>query len=264
MRPYYQNDRVTLYHGDALGLLLELPDASVDAVITDPPYSSGGQSKGSRSGATQRKYGKAGTGLANLPDFGGDNRDQRSYQYWCTLWLGQCLRVTKPGGLLMQFTDWRQLPATTDAVQAGGWVWRGVIPWIKPQVRPMLDRFTANAEYVVWATHGDREIDYKGGGRMHLGYFFCQTSRERDHQTQKPMDVMRHLLEIVPSDGVVLDPFMGSGTTGAAAVNGGRRFIGVEHSAEYVGIAERRIRTAAGHPVASASQGALDFGEETA
>ena len=48
------------------------------------------------------------------------NANQRSYQYWCALWLAECLRVTKPGGILCQFTDWRQLPATSDAIQAGG------------------------------------------------------------------------------------------------------------------------------------------------
>ena len=55
----------------------------------------------------------------DAPDFTGDDRDQRAYGYWCALWLAECLRVTKPGGACLMFTDWRQLPATRDAIQAG-------------------------------------------------------------------------------------------------------------------------------------------------
>lgn len=254
--PHYQDDSVSLHHGDALAVLAELPDASVDAVITDPPYSSGGMTRGDRMGSTRTKYVESGA-KHDLADFGGDNRDQRSYQYWCALWLSECLRVTKPGGILCQFTDWRQLPATTDAIQAGGWVWRGVVPWIKPNARPQQGRFTSNAEYVVWGTKGAREI----AGPVLDGYFLFNPPREREHITQKPMDVMRHLVKIVPEGGRVLDPFMGSGTTGAAAVLERRLFVGVEHSDHYIEVAERRIRTAAGQAIAGADgQPALDFG----
>ena len=67
MKPYYSDDRVTLYGGDCLTVMASLPSASVDAIITDPPYSSGGQYKGDRSAATGDKYG----GLS-MADFSGD------------------------------------------------------------------------------------------------------------------------------------------------------------------------------------------------
>ena len=54
------------------------------------------------------------------PTFEGDNRDQRGWGYWCSLWLGQCRRVSEPGAAICVFTDWRQLPTATDIVQAGG------------------------------------------------------------------------------------------------------------------------------------------------
>jgi site-specific DNA-methyltransferase (adenine-specific) len=116
----YSDPALVLWQGDALRVLQELPDASVDAVITDPPYSSGGQYRGDRAGfSTAAKYVRGGTGIAR-PDFSGDNRDQRGFAYWCALWMSEALRVARPGSPICVFTDWRQLPTTTDSLQAGG------------------------------------------------------------------------------------------------------------------------------------------------
>lgn len=91
-------------------------------VLTDPPYSSGGRSAQERTTATTTtKYVQSGS-KAGTPDFEGDNRDQRSYGFWCSLWLGQCHRIAREGAVACVFTDWRQLPITMDALQAGGWI----------------------------------------------------------------------------------------------------------------------------------------------
>jgi site-specific DNA-methyltransferase (adenine-specific) len=99
MTPYYADDRATLWRADALALLPTLAEASVDALITDPPYSSGGMVRGDRMNDVHTKYvnndSRSGQALA---DFAGDNRDQRGYGYWCALWLGEALRVVRPGG----------------------------------------------------------------------------------------------------------------------------------------------------------------------
>lgn len=257
--PHYSDERVTLYQGEALAVLAELATASVDAVITDPPYSSGGQVRGDRMQSARSKF-VTSSAQHTLETFGGDNRDQRSYQYWCALWLAECLRVTKPGGILAMFTDWRQLPATTDAVQAGGWVWRGILPWIKPDARPQKGRFSAAAEYVVWATNGAREINFHSDDPTPAGYYLCIAPRVREHITQKPLEVMLHLTEIVGPGGLVLDPFMGAGTTGVAAVMRGARFIGADHHAHNVEISERRIRAATLTAAPKGDQTAIDFG----
>ncbi|NCC97750.1 MAG: site-specific DNA-methyltransferase, partial [Synergistales bacterium] len=108
----------------------EIPSGTIDAVITDPPYCSGGSSSASRQVDPAHKYVQSGTKIVR-PSFGGDLRDQRSWGYWCTLWIGECLRAMKEGGYFLMFTDWRQLPQATDALQAGGVVWRGIIAWDK-------------------------------------------------------------------------------------------------------------------------------------
>lgn len=219
-------------------MLATLPDASVDAVITDPPYSSGGAFRGDRMQDSYTKYAR-GNIAGDAPAFTGDNRDQRAYGYWCSLWLGECLRVTLPGGVVAMFTDWRQLPATSDALQAGGWVWHGIVPWMKPAARPQAGRFANQCEYVVWGTAGPRANG--GFGWTLPGFFQANPPRDREHLTQKPLSVMRELVKIAPKGGTVLDPFMGAGTTGVAALIEGRGFIGAELAPHYQRIARERI-----------------------
>ena len=259
MKPYYSDDHAQLYAGDALAILRELPAGSVDAVITDPPYSSGGMVRSDRTGTTGSKYTRG--EVIQQADFTGDSRDQRAYAYWSALWLGESMRVTKPGGVALAFTDWRQLPATTDALQSGGWLWRGIVPWHKPTARPMAGRFTAHCEYVVWGSNGVMPVSFDGSMPVLPGFYQASPPRDRDHQTQKPLDVMRDLVKIVPEGGTVLDPFMGSGTTGVAAILEGRKFIGCEMVPHYAEVAERRIREAQGEALARGEQEALDFGE---
>jgi len=257
---FYSDDRVDLYGGDSLAVLASLPTGEIDAVVSDPPYSSGGMVRGDRSGGTISKYVTSqNTQRDTLTEFTGDNRDQRAYAYWSALWMGEALRATKPGGILIAFTDWRQLPATTDAIQAGGWIWRGIVPWVKPSFRPQSGRFGAQCEYVVWGSAGPMETDYTLPS--HRGFFQANSPRSREHITQKPVDVMRELVKIAPEGGTILDPFMGSGTTGVAAMLEGRRFVGVEMVEHYQQIAERRIREAQGLVVDKGDQGALTFGE---
>ncbi len=233
----------TLHPGDALAVLRSLPDASVDAVITDPPYSSGGFTRGDRSVPPALKYTMTGTQIER-PGFSGDNRDQRSFEYWCALWLSECLRVAKPGAPLCVFTDWRQLPTMTDAIQAGGWVWRGIVVWDKTEAcRPAMGRFAAQCEYVVWGTAGPSNDDEEVGC---LWGVIREPVRiaDKHHVTGKPTAVMQQLVRICPAGGVVLDPFAGSGTTGVAALLEGRRFVGAEITAEYIEIARERLNAA--------------------
>lgn len=231
-------DSVELRHGDALLLLHEMEDESVDAVITDPPYSSGGMHRSDRMGSTGTKYVQTGT-LARRPDFDGDARDQRGYLAWCSLWMAECLRIVKPGRPLLCFTDWRQLPTTTDALQAGGFVWRGVIVWDKTEAsRPNLG-FSNQCEYVVWGTRGPTDL----GHDVYLSGLVRAPRRqdEKWHQTDKPLGLMERLVEVVPPDGLILDPFAGSSTTLVAARNRGRRGLGFEISDDYLETSGKRL-----------------------
>jgi site-specific DNA-methyltransferase (adenine-specific) len=230
----------TLYNADALAVLPQL--SGLDALLCDPPYSSGGQFRSDRAQDTRAKYVQTGSSSQALPDFSGDNRDQRAFAYWTSLWSTAALQACRPGAVGMFFTDWRQLPASTDYMQAGGWVWRGIVPWCKPGARPQLGRFTAQCEYVIWSTAGAVDAD-EALGRI-PGFFECIAPRNRVHVTQKPLALVRELLRVVRPGAIVLDPFMGSGTTGVAALQTGRGFVGIELDPAHFDNACERIHDA--------------------
>ncbi|MEU8279798.1 site-specific DNA-methyltransferase [Microbispora bryophytorum] len=235
----------TVHHGDALAVLPTIDPSSVDLVLADPPYNSGGRSNSERAGQSARgKYVSSDAGH-DLADFPGDNRDQRSFGYWLTLVLAECLRASRPGASALVFCDWRQLPATSDALQAGGWTWRGIVPWHKPISRPQRDGFRRECEYVLWGSHGQPHRHAEPLYLPGLVHGSQPRGRGRVHITQKPVDVLRQLIQICPAGGTVLDPFAGSGSTGVAAVLEGRSFIGVELTQHYADLARQRIAEAA-------------------
>jgi len=201
-----------MIHGDALTALPTLPGGGFDALITDPPYASGGAHASSRREAPQVKYMQRGKEHLHA-DFIGDERDQRSHLAWMRLRLAECSRVLKDGAPVLLFTDWRQLPLTTDALQCAGFPWRGVAVWDETEgVRPQLGRFRNQAEYVVWDSEGNMPL---GRRAPVLPGVIREAVRKADKHpmTGKPTDLMRHLVRICEEGGRILDPFAGSGTT---------------------------------------------------
>jgi site-specific DNA-methyltransferase (adenine-specific) len=239
--PFIQNlPGAVLWRGEAWEVLRGMDSGSVDALVTDPPYSSGGLHKGARSAKPVSKY--LNSNCQHLyADFEGDNRDGRSFSYWMTLWLTESYRVLKPGAVAAVFSDWRQLPSTTDAFQAAGFTWRGIVVWDKTQgSRPQLGRFRAQAEYVIWGSKG--EMPKCDTLKVHPGVFqHFPKAKDKQHIAGKPVALMRDLIGIVPEGSIVLDPFAGSGSTGVAALETGRKFIGVEMSEHYFEIMRSRL-----------------------
>lgn len=231
--------------GEALRLLRDVPDASIDALVTDPPYSSGGLMRGDRMSDPGGKYIQGANGR-DFPTFSGDNRDARSWLAWCMVWLAEARRALKPGAPALVFADWRMLPTLTDAIQGGGFVWRSLIVWDKGlgARAPHTGYARHQAEYVVFASNGPL---MRAPGRGPFPGVLRHTVRRADkhHMTGKPTPLMRDLVRMTPPGGLVLDPFAGSGTTGVACALEGRRFLGFELEPQYAAIARRRLREAA-------------------
>jgi site-specific DNA-methyltransferase (adenine-specific) len=228
-----------LYHCDHWRLLEALPDRSVDWLITDQPYSSGGLMRSDRAADPRLKYHHK-TSRQDHETFSGDNRDGRSYLRWVEGWLERSLRLLKPGGGVVLFTDWRQLSATADALQCAGLVWRGLVPWDKTEsCRPEQGAFASQCEYLVWGTVGKRRPDYlpclKGLFRHRVDH------RDKHHLTGKPTPLMLEVVEICPPGGTVLDLFSGSFTTAEACLRTGRRFVGCERSEHYCQVGAERL-----------------------
>lgn len=226
---------------DAIRGLRALPEDVAGAIVTDPPYSSGGLYRGDRARPTSEKY-VLGTSLAYRPEFAGDSRDQLSYLWWSWMWMAEGLRVVHPGGSLLVFSDWRQLATTITAVQAAGWVYRGIVVWDKTLAsRPQAGRFRAQAEYVVWGTRGDAPTS----GECLLGVVTCSSlGPDREHIAEKPAEVLDVLVSVSPADGLVIDPFCGSGTTGVSCLRLGRSFLGFEIDPLWAEKARERLEKA--------------------
>ena len=247
--------RWNLVRGESLALLSQLPSACVDAVVTDGPYSSGGQFRGDRAQATGDKYTgsnvrkreKAGSVRARH-DFEGDSRDQMSFVHWAALWSAECYRVAKPGAPVGLWTDWRQLAATQAALQAGGWTWRGIWVWDKTEgSRPVKGRPRNQCEFVVWGSKGAMP-ETRCGGVVLPGLVRCASTlaSKRGHQTGKPDAANRLWARLCELDGVLLDPFAGSASMADACLDEGRRYLGFEVVYRIHGEAHARLTERSG------------------
>lgn len=115
--------------------------------------------------------------------------------------------------------------------------------WDKGTSRNIPGRFRPDCEYIVWGTNGPRTVSWEPGGSALPGCYHIPgvPSKKRLHQTEKPVELLEKLLMIAPEEGVILDPFMGSGSTGVAAAKTGRSFIGIESEVYYFDTAKDRL-----------------------
>ena len=201
----FELDGVALYLGEMFALLRAMPSHSFDAVVCDPPYSSGGLMRSDRASKTSDKYVLTGTQQEGHPEFTGDNRDQRAFTFWCTLWMSECLRLVKPGGVLMSFIDWRNGPALADAIQAAGWIWRGRVSWDKTEAaRPQKGWFrTGQLEDIMLGTHGPMLQEQLRDGPCLAGLWRGAVNSEpKHHITGKPVEELAE--NPLPEDRVKL------------------------------------------------------------
>lgn len=143
------------------------------------------------------------------------------------------------------FSDWRQLPLASDALQFGDFTWRGTIAWDKTEGSraPHKGYFRHQCEYVVWGTKRSCKKATHAGPFPGC-YRFPVKQNDKFHLTGKPTPLMEKLVAIVSEGAIILDPFAGSGTLAVAAVKTGRNFIAIEKTSEYVEIARERVKNA--------------------
>lgn len=215
---------INLMQGDCLELMKEIPDGSVDMVLTDPPYGMGFQSNRSKSGPR------------HSPLMQDDAVDAR--------WVSECFRVLKAGGGFASFCDWKTSCEWRSEIEAAGFNVKSQVIWnrlhhgmgdLKGAFAPMHD--------VIWYASKGRRVFSNGRPKSVIEAKRPSPSEDNGHPTCKPVPLMEALINSIcdGSDGVILDPFLGSGTTGVAAKNLGRSFIGIELDEEYFKIAKERI-----------------------
>jgi site-specific DNA-methyltransferase (adenine-specific) len=257
----------SLHHGEAWAWLRSLPDSSADALVTDPPYSSGGFTRGDRSADPTTKY-RAHGAAESTETFSGDTRSEWECLAWLALWMTEAHRVLREGAPIVVATDWRQGPIVNAAIGAAGFVRRGQVTWTKLGAsRPQLGRFRGDAEYFPWGSKGAMplrgpalqgtfesspgedvyEVEAPGDWPSVAPEIACSPvpGARRLHLTEKPVLVMESIVGIVPEGALVLDPFAGSGSTGVACLRRGRAFAGCELSPHYHALASRRLEAEA-------------------
>lgn len=229
-----------IIHGDCLAAMGAMEEASVDALVSDPPYCAGAVSEAQRTRA-------AGQGLRseNRRRFGwftGDNMGTAGLAFLLRAVAYEAIRVVKPTGSVVMFCDWRMVATLQPAIESAGLRFQNLIVWDKAHMGLGMG-FRAQHELALHFTLGSPVYHDKGTSNVLRAKRV--TAADREHQTQKPVDLMAQIIRVVaPPDGLVLDPFTGSGSTGVACTESGRRFLGIERDATHVETARRRIADA--------------------
>jgi len=230
--PHAVEDAWTLHLGDCLEGMKVLSDASVDVVITDPPYEA-------EAHTSQRLVARAGGKLEVEPlTFPPITEEQRTES------ARQMARLARRW--ILVFCQVEAAMKWRAALEAGGAIYKRTCQWIKPDGKPQYsgDRPGIGYESIV-ACHAPGRSTWNGGGSH--GVFIVNKSGDprTGHQTQKPLALMELLVRLFSNPGeLILDPFVGSGTTGVAALRQGRRFCGWEMNPDYTVIAEKRLAAA--------------------
>jgi DNA (cytosine-5)-methyltransferase 1/site-specific DNA-methyltransferase (adenine-specific) len=206
----------------------------VDHIITDPPYNI---SK-SNNLATLKTAKRQGV------DFG-----EWDKEFDLVGWISLAAKLIRPGGSFIVFNSYRNLTPIIDALEAEGFAVKDVIRWVKsnPMPRNMNRRYVQDTEYAIWAvTPGKPWVFNRPSNAGYLRAEFNTPTvaglERTNHPTQKSLKLMREIIRIHSNaQDLIFDPFMGSGTTGVAALAEKRAFLGIELESKYFQIAESRL-----------------------
>ncbi len=243
-----------LLHGNSLEVLRTLGDESVDCVWTDPPYLLSNDGITCVSGRMVK---------VNKGDWDRSRGIELDHEF-NRQWLAECHRLLTPGGTIWVSGTLHVYLSVGMAMQQLGFRILNDIVWEKPSPPPNLGCrcFTHTSEMLLWATKAKRggrarytfnyeAMKAENGGRQMKNIWRLPTpgaaeKRFGKHPTQKPVALISRCLRASTNPGdLVLDLFAGSGSTGVAALELGRRFLGVEREAAYASLAAKRLRDVA-------------------
>ena len=240
MEVYLEDWHVKLIQGDSKEKLNRIANNSIDFILTDPPYN----------------IAKHSTGNIFVPGRSFLNNDIASWdlkEFKPAEWVDQFIRVLKPNGNLFVFTSYNQLGQWYDCLnhkfdRTQFMVWHK----INPAPKIYKAGFLNSCELIICCWNKGHKWNFLGQDEMHnfIESHICSGSERLTnpkHPAQKPVEILKKMIEIASNENdIVLDPFMGVGSTGAAALKMKRRFIGIEYEREYYKSAETRLRSLIG------------------
>ncbi|MBU3206978.1 site-specific DNA-methyltransferase [Clostridium algidicarnis] len=233
---------IILYNGDCVEVMHRLEEDTVDLIITDPPYNLGNFMK------------NRDTNLAKMREnfFGAAGWDDLEFEEWVQsmdAYFAEAARLVKKGGSMIVFMSIIKVETLIRLAEKNGFYYKTTGIWHKlnPMPRNMNLHFVNSTEAWVYFTYKKRTGKFNNNGRVL--HDFIETSitpnserKSGKHPTQKPEQLMEHLITILSDEGdMVMDSFMGSGTTGVVAKRLNRNFIGIEFNEEYYNMASHRI-----------------------
>ena len=223
---------IKLYNDDCIKKFATMPRNKVDAIITDPPYNISRDNN-------FKTMNRAGI------DFGEWDKD-----FDLVDWIKYCEPVLKKGGNIVIFNDWKNMSYIVEELEKNNFEVKDLIRWEKtnPMPRNRDRRFITDYEVAVWAVKkGDKWTFNRLSETYERPEIVCGITSKKEkidggHPTQKPVEVMEWLIKRLSNENdIILDPFMGSGSTGVACKNTNRRFIGIELDKDYYNMAIKRL-----------------------
>ena len=245
--------------GDCLDVLAELPARSIDLIFADPPYNLQLQQALWRPNMTK---------VDAVDDAWDKFDDYAHYDAFTRAWLTACQRVLKPSGTLWVIGTYHNIHRVGAILMELGYWILNEIAWVKANPMPNFRgvRFTNAHETLIWAKTSEKArytFNYKamkalnGGKQMRSDWYIplcsggerIRVNGEKAHPTQKPEALLERVILSSSNPGdVILDPFFGTGTTGAVAKRLGRRWIGIEREPAYIEVAQKRINQVVTEP----------------
>lgn len=243
----------TIIQGDCVEVMDSLPERSVDLVFADPPYNLQLQQELWRPNMTR---------VAGVDDDWDKFTDFAEYDCFTTKWLTACRRLLKDSGALWVIGSYHNIYRIGKILQDLGYWFLNDIVWVKTNPMPQFRgvRFTNAHETLLWVKksknqkrytfnyHAMKELNGEKQMRSDWEIPLCtgperlKVNGEKAHATQKPEALLQRVIHSSTNPGdVILDPFFGTGTTGAVAKALHRHYVGIEREAEYVHLAEERI-----------------------
>lgn len=228
---------------DCLIGLTELSDVCVDLVVTDPPYNIGSHMKSRGSGIHRLRENHFST-----CDW--DNICEAEWLYNMDKMATELFRVVKNGGAVVVFMSIIKVGSIKDIFEKAGFYYKTTGIWHKtnPMPRNMNLSFINSTESWVYFTKGKPSGKFNNDKKAIHDFFEtgltpASEKKHGKHPTQKPLKLIESLIKLLSDEGdVILDPFLGSGTTAVAAKKLNRRFFGFELESEYITIAEKRLK----------------------
>jgi len=244
----------TIIQGDCIAELKKFPDNSIDLIFADPPYNMQ---------LENALYRPNNTKVDGVDDEWDKFASFAEYDNFCTEWLTECRRILKNTGTIWVIGSYHNIFRVGNIMlNLGFWILNDVI-WYKTNPMPnfMGTRFTNATETLLWCSkakefkkytfnhkimkkyNGDKQMTSVWRIRLCIGEERLKgEDGKKAHSTQKPEELLKRVILSTTKQGdIVLDPFFGTGTTGAVAKKLKRNFIGIEKEADYIMLAKNRI-----------------------